>query len=158
MITRAERIGEVTNWLRTRLVEIQMLVETSNRLINSALSEALGPRGQPGSPELLAYVARRLGEVYGRLLTWTNDFYSVSADTEFERAIQLSSNFSRDVINSLESFPAQIDGAMNEAEAARTRGEAYNGEVIVAINIPINAELDAEMERLRDLIESGQIP
>lgn len=156
-VTRISRVGEVIDWVRTRLEEIKMLVESCRRLVTSALEEALGPIGKPGNPELLAYVARRFGDIYGRLLIWTHDFDSVATDVEFERVIQLNSRFSEDVLKKLEAFPDQIDAAIKDAVEAVTRGEKYKGEIILTLNMPINPELSAEMDRLYALVASGRI-
>ena len=156
-ITSLKSVGDVMDWLSTRLTEIQMIIGSADRLLNSALQEAMGPPGKPGNPELLAYVARRLGSSYKRLLVWTHDFASVSADAVFERVIRLNARFSENVIQQMELFPARIAAALQEADAAIARGEKYKGEIMVNLEAPPNEELNAEMKRLSSLVASGQI-
>lgn len=156
VVKRLCNVIDVLGWLQERLSEIQMLTESVHSLVQSALQEALGPCGQPGDPELLAYVARRIGKIYGRLLEWTHAFTSISTDERLERLISLNKTFSHKIAISLEMFPENINSKIAEADAARAKGEKFRGEVNLILDLPPNEELTTELQRVRELIEAGQ--
>ena len=58
-------------------------------------------------------------------------------------------------ITKFQNLPALIDAEIDKANAAVARGEKYEGEVVLAPNMPINAELAAEIDRLQRNVEAG---
>jgi hypothetical protein len=78
-------ITEAFPWLESQNQRALRIIESGGTLINVALPEALGPRGKPGDPELLVYVARRVGAVCKELTQWTRDFSEVEVREELRR-------------------------------------------------------------------------
>lgn len=140
---------EVTNWIQRQLARLDHLVHSLTQLGNVSLSEALGPTGVPGNPELLAYVARRIGETAREVLRWTLEFSDVSASDECRRVLELSSRFSHNVIENIFGFPDRIDVLLDQAAAAIARNEPFSGHLTLNIDLPIPPELDQELELLR---------
>ena len=140
---------EVFPWIRIQFERLIRLVNSLSALGNEALQEAFGPPGQPGNPELIVYVARRMADVAQQVIAWTTDFLSVRVDPEFERLIELTSKFSTDVLDKLESFPPWIDEEMQKVEHSAAKGEKYKTELILRLSTPVPEGYDEEMERLK---------
>src|SRR5258706_13755541 len=51
------------NWIQQKLSDMQALALSAGQLMNQAIQDALGKPGEPGDPEHLGYVARRLAKI-----------------------------------------------------------------------------------------------
>lgn len=147
-VSSVEHVRDLTSWVSARVRELSTLVDTAKKLGNEAITKAVGPPGQSGDPDLLAYVARRLGDVYERLLTWTHKFVCISSTPEFERYLELCSLLSKEVIAALEALPDRIEATLLEAEEAIRAGKSYSAEIVLALDIPSNDERDEELKKI----------
>jgi Domain of unknown function (DUF4062) len=95
-VVRLGDLQEIVRWTVSQLERVKRLVHSVTALTDIALKEALAPPGKPGNPDLLAYVARRIAEVVHQALRWTSEFASAFVDEDFERLLELTSNFSKD--------------------------------------------------------------
>jgi hypothetical protein len=148
-VTQLANLSEIVKWVLPQLERMKRLIKSAEALVGTALAEALGPLGKPGNPELLLYVAQRIAEVAHQALRWTNDFTTADVDNDFQRLLDLTSNFSKDVVEKLHSFPQLIEAEIDDALTVIERGETYSGEVILHLDIPVDPELHQEIERLR---------
>jgi hypothetical protein len=148
-VTRLGTLSEVVKWVVPQLERMERLVNSAQALVGTVLAEGLGPAGKPGSPELLLYVAQRIGNVAHQALQCTHEFTSADVDDDFQRLLDLTSNFSKEIVEKLCSFPQLIDAEIDRALLALERGENYSGEVILHLDLAMKPELAQEIERLR---------
>jgi hypothetical protein len=150
---RVIRLGEpaeISQWMVTKMHEIQRLVQSASKLMNEGVAKAAGPLGQPGNPEYLVYVARRLGEIYRAILEWTLEFNHVEVDPKYSRLVELSSLFSQDVIQQLESIPSRLDAKLTEAVEIVKTGKHHSFELMITLSVPpITEEFNREIKRLK---------
>jgi hypothetical protein len=148
-VKRLGDLPEIAKWVLPQLERMKRFAISAEALTHKALVEALGPSGQPGNPELLLYVAQRVSEIVRQALQWTQDFTSMDVDDEFRRLLELTSNFSRNIIEKIDSLPQLIDAEMDKADAASSRGETYSGKILLVLDMPYTPELADEIDRLR---------
>lgn len=152
---RIHNLGELPqmlDWIQQKIKDILALVHSADRLLNKAIQEALKGPGVPGDPTHLVYVARRLAQVRRDLIIWTIDFHCAEVKPECEKLVSLIANFSKDVIEKLESIPRLLNAEIDKAEEAIERGENYQGSVFLTFSIPENEEIFAEFERVKQML------
>lgn len=152
---RARRLSdrtEVVKWLMERFGEIKLVIQSGEKLVNTALPKALGPPGKPGDIEEIIYVAKRLAEVYRRILEWTIEFRHILVDEEFSRLLELSSRMSHNAIGELEAFAVEykigIDRAIRRYEESK-QPQSYA--ITCTLTIPDMTEINDEISRLKKL-------
>jgi hypothetical protein len=148
-------IQEAFAWLDVQNQRVLRIIKSGETLVNVALPEALGPPGKPGDPELLVYVARRMGAVCKELLQWKQDFSEVEVHQELGQLFLLISNFTKDALDNWQRFPDEIDSAIVDARAARDRGEKFSRDLKFTLRTVWTPELQAEFARVNDLISNG---
>lgn len=108
----AERASE---WLLTRSHELQGLVTSLNHLLNVEAGASFGEPGQPGDPDHIIWIARKIGEIVQTALEWSHRVRRARVHEPFNRAAMEMSSFADDVIEQLVSFP---DSKLTEIEKA----------------------------------------
>jgi hypothetical protein len=139
---------EVMNWLSTHLARLRRLLQSLGALANVALQEAVGAPGQPGHPELIAYVARRMGSVFAEVLKWTLSFSMLEVNERFSRLLSLVSRSSEEIVRKLAAFPDLIDEELDKADRVISGGGKYKGGVILKLDWTMGDEIAREFERL----------
>ena len=61
---------QFTQWIQEKNSEAMQIAANFNALFDRALITALGPPGQPGDPEGIVYIAKRLGDMYRSFMEW----------------------------------------------------------------------------------------
>src|SRR5262249_24072566 len=79
----------MAEWIQQKTSEALALVQSVDRLLNSAIQEALGEPGMPGNPEQLVYVARRVAKVRKSLLEWSMECKLAQVRPECEKLFSL---------------------------------------------------------------------
>lgn len=154
-IAHIHPLGEVLqmlDWIQQKMNDVQALVHSVERLMNQAIQEALGKPGDPGDPEHLVYVAKRIAQVRKELVNWTIEFGCTDVQPECERLLSLNSQMSMDVIEQIESIPSKLDAEITKALEANKRGEKYTAELFFKLTIPNIEETTAEFEKLSRMI------
>jgi hypothetical protein len=154
-LTQVHELGELPqmfDWIRNKLSKIKALIHSVECLMNQAIQEALGPQGEPGNPELLLYVAKRVAHVRKELVHWALEFRCTDVQPECERLLSLTSDMSKDAIMQIETIPSRLNSEISKAVEAVGRGERYTAELIVKLTTPYSDELAAEFEKLNEVI------
>ncbi len=158
---KAVRLGdrtEVIEWVMEKCGEIQLIVQSGGSLVNTALPKALGPPGISGDVEEIAYVAKRLAEVYRRILEWTIEFRHILVEDEFSRLLELTSRMSHNAIEELEAFAVNYEKGINCVIRRHEESKQPQSDGITCtLKCPDMTELDGEIRRLKKLwdFESG---
>lgn len=142
------------SWIQQKLNDMNALVQSAAQLMNQAIQEALGKPGEPGNPEHLVYVAKRLARVRKELVNWSIEFSCTEALPECEKLLSLLSLASKDSIEQIESIPSKLASEISKAIKAKKRGEKYDAEVILKPVFSHGDEICAEFERLTRLVTS----
>jgi hypothetical protein len=99
---------KILDWLVIKIQEIKAIAEGMNGLINNALQQALGPRGQPGNPDLIIYVVRRLGIAYKQAIEWALDFDRTIVPEDFQRLVKLASTMTQNIIDDTKIYAESL--------------------------------------------------
>lgn len=113
----AEHVTAMTAgaWILTRMHELESLVQSVNRLLNTHVQEAFGKPGEPGDIKRIVWVSRMLGSVLDGTLGWAKRIRCARLETPFEHIGAELSLFVDDLIKQFQSFP--ID-SLNKIEAS----------------------------------------
>jgi hypothetical protein len=140
------------NWIQQKLSDMEALIHSAGQLMNQAIQEALGRPGEPGDPEHLVYVARRLARIRKELVNWSIEFHCTKTQPECGRLLSLLSLASKDTIEKIESIPSKLNGEVARGIEANKRGEKYVGQLMLKIEMSHVDEICAEFQRLSQLI------
>jgi len=147
---------EIREWVMEKCGEIQLFIQSGESLVNTALPEALGPPGEPGNVEELVYVAKRLAEVYRRILEWTLEFKHILVGAEFSHLLELIARMSHNAIEKIEAFAVDHNQKISDAvRRYNETGQPQSVEINCTIPCPDMTELNAELWRLRLMSEQG---
>ncbi len=112
-----------SDWLETRMHELQNLARTFARLINNEVPKALGRPGEPGDAVRILWAARKFGEILEFALKWSQRVRCARVRAPFEEPAGIVSEFTDDLVDQLCYFPgANIDRLIEAREAAPTDG------------------------------------
>ena len=143
-----DAVFQLRNWLLQKWKDLLALVRSLERLMNQAIQQAIGKPGEPGDPELLVYVAKRIARIRKELVNWTIEFGCTEVNPECGHLLSLISLMSKDVIVQIENFPARLETEVNKGIEATNRGEKYVADLIMKLTIDNIEEISAEMEKL----------
>jgi hypothetical protein len=132
------------------LAQAHAFAETITLLFQKPLKEALGPRGVPGDPEALYYIAFRVAEIYREVLTSGLSWREIECDWPAAQGfIELMPQFLGNMTSAIERLPVDLE---EQVHAAREyRGESLMiFEVTLALAIPdeLPERLSVELERM----------
>jgi hypothetical protein len=113
-LVSAENFSE---WIQTRMHELNGLVQSANRLITSSAEEAFGRPGEPGHPEDIVWVSHMFGAVLDGLLRWARRARCLRLAPPFEGIGAQLALFVDDLICQFETFPVE---ALRKIEDAVT--------------------------------------
>lgn len=137
--------------IRRAMSESRSIVEAFTALVNKALPDALGPEGQPGDPDLLAYVARSIGELHRKTIQWGLEWVNTKCrNDECESLIILMPELMRETQNALARIPDRIDAIYELALAALSpETPSYSANLTIELTIPdhVVAAITSELER-----------
>jgi len=103
------------DWIQTRLYELNGIVESANRLINSSAQEAFGIPGQRGNLEDLVWVAQMLAAALDGLLRWARRIRCARLEPPFEGIGAQLALFVDDLVKQFETFPADALRGIEDA-------------------------------------------
>jgi hypothetical protein len=128
---------EVMKWISKKMAESSRIVDSFNNLINTALSDALGPPGVTGDPIKLVYTSRRLGETYKAALDWAREAKQLSVPDEFQNLVLIVGRFLNKVRKQVDDFSHDI---LQKLNAGIAKGEAEGGQIVIEMNIVFELE------------------
>lgn len=144
--------AEVIEWVIKKCGEIQLFVQSADRLVNAALPKSLGPPGKSGDVEEIVYVAKRLGDVYRRILEWTIEFRCILVEDEVRYLMELISQMSHNAIGEIEKFAANYNQTLEDAiQRYNESKQPQSFEVTCTLTCPDMTKLNCEIQRLRML-------
>jgi hypothetical protein len=142
---------EVLDWLNARTDEIKAIASSLDQLMNTALPEAVGPTGQPGDPEHIIYVARRIASSYEQAIKWAITFNRVTVPDNFKHLLTIVSAWPTNIIRDVEQFAESLYTNLRSAVDAASKGTGPRRlEMTLTLTIPDQAAFYEELNHLRN--------
>ncbi len=149
-----DEVPQLTSWVSEKFSTMSNIVTQITRAMNDGIVKAVGEPGEPGKPERIYHLAKRIADGYEQLLDWTLQFYRVSADDHFKKIIELTSNFSSNALNEINIFSRSLYETLHdhiEKESSYAPGTVIK--LTLTLTVPSTDEFYAEMERLRAIYQ-----
>jgi nucleoside phosphorylase len=110
-------------------------------LVDEPLRDARGPKGMPGDPEAICYVAARMAEVYRAALEWGISWSGLECDWRNARQfIELMPRYLGGILIAIERLPVDIE---KQIEVART----YRGDAPATLRVDFTLDIPDGLQR-----------
>lgn len=140
---------EIALWAATKMQEAIKICDAIRALIKDALPKAKRPRGTPGDPEDIVYVAQRVASQYRAFIEWTLDCRSVNVDPEFRKLVQVISNYPLSAVDDIERFSGELRAEVADIlETGVPPGEERTILVTLTLREPDFAPIESELAHL----------
>ena len=94
-------VDNFLSWLHLRLEELALIVDVLNRLGSDAIEQSFGPPGQPGDPDEIVFITRKLADIYREAIEWTQRIRRASFDDELLTLQSEMAIFSSSIIDQI---------------------------------------------------------
>jgi hypothetical protein len=149
-VIKINDLAQLFSWISEQSHVILNTISSLTQLLNSGLTVAVGPPGEPGDPKHIVYVARRISDSYKRLIDWRLEHRRIVADDDFVKLIDLCSNMATNSIGEIQVF---VDSAYAEINRAIIEHAIDSSPVKIALSLTLTVpDLKAyytEVERLK---------
>jgi hypothetical protein len=149
-------LRDYPRWMSAKMAELQEVAKALNALFSeSLLEEAFGHRGVPGNPETISYLADRITAMSEYALNWMQSVRGTITHPLLHNLKELSSRFSRTVIDDIERFIATFKSEMELLRSSPVKsGETRYLNIVLKLTFDheLNEKIEAEMERVSPLI------
>ena len=103
------------DWMQTRMQELTQYTQSANHLLNTVANQAIGAPGEPGNAFEIVRAAKKLGEVYEAVLSWTAMVKAAHVADPFDTVAREMIKFPDSVISGMRSFPQEAHDALEKA-------------------------------------------
>ena len=148
-IKRIDNRRELVQLLRDRMPQLEMVGPSLETLFNTTLQEAMGPPGQPGDPEKLAYVARKIADAYRSAIMWKMEFQRLKVPVDFQGLSLAVAELATNMIREIEMYSDKLKSGLEEAIASHKPGEKKEIEFVLHLTADSSA-LKREATRLQN--------
>lgn len=138
----------------TRRAQIDMKVLANNiqvleKILVTELSTALGPPGVPANLEAVVYTARKVADIYGRLLRFGIRWHRTLVDNRELRVVTLMSRMTGNIIAEIYDFSERIRVEIAEKIS---KGEPVDGSTVtIQMRLHISIPDDVTNELIREI-------
>ena len=140
------------NWISTKFTQITQIVENLTQALNSGITKAVGPPGEPGDIQRIEHVASRIADGYAEAIDWTLEFQRVVVEPEHERLMKLTANFSSNMLAEIESYSADLYDRIQHKLENHEPGEVVK--FTLTLTVPDTTEFIQEMQLFQESIGS----
>lgn len=149
-------LEDAIRWTETRFHELEALAESANRLANDAAMRAFGPPGEPGSPDLIVWVATQLGDLLETAIGWAQSVNRACVAAPFDEVTPEMARFADQVIDRLRRFPEEALAQLEDDLAEVRAGKNVERKLTMVLEFNnLDAYLEA-MRRAQERLESGE--
>lgn len=150
--TPLHELHEMTAWVSSRFGWMSATIEQLSKALNTGFIKAVGEPGEPADVRRIVHLAKRIGDGYEQLLDWKLQFLRVSCEEEFERLINLASDFSSNAILEVEDFSSSLyTNIENYIKQIDSREGKNNLTITLTLTVPDTQPFSQEIERLESL-------
>lgn len=140
---------EAIEWMSIQTEAFTRLLKLFERIAGQSLNEALGEPGEPGDPERLLDVARRLGDVYREALEWeirsrNLQISDLHNDQPARDLIAIVSRMPRGVVDAIELLRDRLSVEIERVKMALDRGDE---QIIMNISIKVDSGMSSDEQR-----------
>ena len=152
-INRINDTAEVLNKIDEKSKEMLKIINEMTVLMNEALPIAVGAPGEEGDVEHIIYVAKRIGEGYGRLLSWGVSLNSIIVPDDCKNLMQTVAKLVNTPVRDIEDYCSKYDGAMTYASSfiGKEMDEVVHIDLTLKLNRPDFTEFEREMKILEKI-------
>lgn len=125
--------------VKETIQEIKGIVEGLDALLNVSFREAMGPPGEPGSPDALVYTARRIVDIYRQALEWAMQWNQYEVDEDCRMLLTLLGQAPIGVIGGIQDFHKKYKSVLSQL------AEVEKGEDRVVFKLNIDVASSGEM-------------
>ncbi len=149
--------GSYFGWQQEKLRQLEKIVSSLNCLFD-AFRVYFGEPGVPSDIDGLYYIARRYGELYRSILDWVIDVRSTNTNEEFIEITQILSSIPLDIVEQLESYPAEAISKVQDALRAVKMGKTLSGTTLeLALHVSINDEVLSKFNKAMNTLHNNII-
>lgn len=150
--------AEAAAFLSSEFRSVMALVGNVERVLDPVAQErAFGASGEPGDPERIEHLARRLIDIYGGLLDWATRVRGARLPDEFKRVGEIAASFVDQPIGQFREF---VDHTVSETDRLpallRAANESPEGEpvtitlaLVLTIDEDLQYDFNEELENFR---------
>ena len=141
---------DVKGWLLARIHEVEGYIGAMMSLVTTSVTDAAGKIGEPGDPDYLIWIARRLGIVYEETLEWILRIRRAYVEEPYSGVVLELAHLPADIIEQLLTFPSQVKAQLLESiHKSRQDGGKVQLEYTVRLNAP-------DMSKFYELLKKAQ--
>lgn len=142
---------ELLDDISIKLNEIMKLNEILEKLLNSAIQDAIGLPGEPSDLEMMVYVSKQFALLYERVVAWALYFKTLHTDEIFKDLLQLLYELPKSMLTQMDDF---IDRMYMEITKLPDVKDDVNREIKLScvLDEANTADINAEIQRLYGLL------
>lgn len=145
-VTDFEDRESAINWISKKFSQISQIVRNLTKALNSGITKAVGEPGEPGDIERIEHLASRIADGYREAIEWTLEFNRVEVEPDLERVMQLTANFSSNMLSEIESYAASLYERIQDAFNNHSPGDVV--ELALTLTVPDTDEFTREMQKI----------
>jgi hypothetical protein len=145
-------VSNLGDWAQSRISEIQRIANSLNILVDQPVKDAMGPPGQPGDEERIAFVARQIGLAYKEALQWVHRIRVTSAPEDLTCVLNEMARWADGIISSIEQWPKDSIDEIQNVLPRLLAGE--NIQMTLCLNIELGGDLNRFQTELQNVIDS----
>jgi hypothetical protein len=129
--------------------ELQGLVESANKLLNTHAHESFGKPGEAGDSQRIVWVSRMLGSVLDGMLRWAKRIRCARFEAPFELVGAELSLFIDDLIQQFQTFPRDSLSKVEASLALAKSGETQKLELTMVFTLANLAGFETSLAAAR---------
>jgi hypothetical protein len=137
---------EIVAWSQVRMREIMRIGNGLTLIFGQPVIDAMGPPGEPGNPELIIFVARKMGAAYEASLDWARRVRTAHADEIWSRTLEELGKLVNDLITEIDRWSTASLDSVNAAAETFVPGVKVKLDLSLKISI---GETDSMVEEMR---------
>lgn len=139
-------VDDFPSWLHLRLEELMLVVDVLTRLGSGAIEQSFGPPGQPGDPDQIVFITRKLADVYREAIDWTQRVRRASFDDELAPLQSEMEVFSSSIIDQIGSLGPNVKKQLLDFFALPEPREYQVIDIKITLSIPNAEKFNSTME------------
>jgi Domain of unknown function (DUF4062) len=143
-------VDEVFTWMKTRLTELRLLLDSANKLVNDAVPVALGPPGKPGNVDAILFTTRKLGSLYREAIEWSHRIQRASLDERLQEAQAQFAKLTSEIVSEFDTLGPRFVELIESALSRPKDGSVTSVNATISLRLP---STDGLVELFKNTIE-----
>lgn len=142
---RLSDFGEIVNWILEKTNDFSIIANNLGSLINNNLPEALGKPGEPADIEYVVYVAKKMVELYEKVLNIGLEVKHLSVEDDFVNLVQFPLEICDSILEDIEKYCEMYQNTMKTIR----EGEKRKIELTLVMRMPKLDKFYKEIEKIK---------